>query len=61
MAPAWGAWSPEERRNGDGAAAPPDEVSSPEQVADFITGVAASPPGFTLTEGIVLPMKEGMP
>lgn len=60
MATAWGAWSPEERRDGDDTVAPPDEVLPAEQVADFIAWFAASPPGFVLTEGIVLPIKERM-
>jgi hypothetical protein len=36
-------------------------VLAPERVADFIAWFVASPPEFVLTEGIVLPIEEGMP
>ena len=61
MATNWGAWSPEERQNGGEADAPPEKALPPEQVADFITWFVASPPNFILTEGVVLPIGEGMP
>ena len=63
MATNWGAFSPEERNEEGEAneAAPPTRVLPPERVADLIAWIAASPPGFVLTEGIVLPIEEGMP
>ena len=63
MATNWGAFSPEERKEEGEAneAPPPTRVLPPEHVADLIAWVAASPPGFVLTEGIVLPIEEGMP
>ena len=63
MATNWGAFSPEEREEeGEpNVAPPPTRVLPPERVADLITWVAASPPGFVLPEGIVLPIEEGMP
>ena len=60
MATNWGTWSPEERGDGE-TEAPPTEVLPPERVADFIAWFAASPPEFVLTEGIITPIKEGMP
>jgi NADP-dependent 3-hydroxy acid dehydrogenase YdfG len=61
MATNWGAFSPEERRQSDTNEAPPTQVLQPERVADFIAWFAASPPEFVLTEGILLPIEEGMP
>lgn len=61
MATNWGAWSPEERHNKGDTDAPPEKVLPPEQVADFIAWYVASPPNFVLTEGIILPIGEGMP
>jgi NAD(P)-dependent dehydrogenase (short-subunit alcohol dehydrogenase family) len=61
MATNWGAFSPDERRQRG-----PDEVAAtralqPERVADFIAWFVVSPPEFVLTEGILLPIEEGMP
>ena len=61
MATNWGAFSPEERQQGEPAEAPATQVLRPDQVADFISWFATSPPEFVLTEGIVLPIGEGMP
>jgi hypothetical protein len=36
-------------------------VLPPERVAELIARLAASPPEFVLTEGIVLPIEEGLP
>ena len=41
--------------------APATQVLRPEQVASFISWFVASPPEFVLTEGIVLPIEEGLP
>jgi hypothetical protein len=38
---------------------PPTQVLPSEHVADLIAWVAASPPEFVLTEGVVLPTKKG--
>jgi NAD(P)-dependent dehydrogenase (short-subunit alcohol dehydrogenase family) len=61
MATNWGAFSPEERQEGEPNVAPPTRVLPPERVADLIVWLAASPPEFVLTEGIVLPIEEGLP
>ena len=61
MATNWGAFSPEERQGSEPNGAPATQVLAPERVADFIAWFAASPPEFVLTEGIVLPIEEGMP
>jgi NAD(P)-dependent dehydrogenase (short-subunit alcohol dehydrogenase family) len=64
MATNWGAFSPEERQEveeGESNEAPPTRVLPPERVADLIVWLAASPPEFVLTEGIVLPIEEGLP
>jgi 3-oxoacyl-[acyl-carrier protein] reductase len=61
MATNWGAFSPEERRESEPKDAPPTRVLRPERVADFIAWFVASPPEFVLTEGIVLPIEEGLP
>src|SRR3712207_7438847 len=56
------AFSPEEREEeGEPNEAPPTRVLRPERVADLIAWVAAAPPEFVLTEGIVLPIEEGLP
>ena len=57
----WGAFSPEERRQSEPNEAPATQVLPPERVADFIAWFVASPPEFVLTEGIVLPIEEGLP
>ncbi len=61
MATNWGAFSPGERQEGESNSAPPTRVLPPEQVADLIAWLAASPPEFVLTEGIVVPIEEGLP
>jgi 3-oxoacyl-[acyl-carrier protein] reductase len=61
MATNWGAFSPEERRQNEPNEAPATRVLRPERVADFIAWFVASPPEFVLTEGIVLPIEEGLP
>ena len=61
MATYWGAFSPEERQEGEPTKASPTRVLPPEQVADLIAWLAASPPEFVLTEGIILPIEEGLP
>jgi NAD(P)-dependent dehydrogenase (short-subunit alcohol dehydrogenase family) len=61
MATNWGAFSPEERRRSEPGEAPATQVLRPERVADFIVWFVASPPEFVLTEGIIVPMEEGLP
>ncbi|HEV2093212.1 MAG TPA: SDR family oxidoreductase [Rubrobacter sp.] len=61
MATNWGAFSPEERQRSEPNGAPETQVLAPERVADFIAWFVASPPEFVLTEGIVLPIEEGLP
>ena len=62
MATNWGAFSPDERRQkSEPNEAPATRALRPERVAEFIAWFAASPPGFVLTEGILLPIEEGMP
>ncbi|HEX2742014.1 MAG TPA: SDR family oxidoreductase [Rubrobacter sp.] len=61
MATNWGAFSPEERRRSEPDEAPPSRVLQPERVADFIAWFVASPPEFVLTEGIIVPIEEGLP
>jgi 3-oxoacyl-[acyl-carrier protein] reductase len=61
MATNWGAFSPEDRRQSEPNEAPPTRVLAPERVADFITWFVASPPEFVLTEGIIVPIEEGLP
>ena len=61
MATNWGAFSPEERQEGEPTKASPTRVLPPGRVADLIAWLAASPPEFVLTEGIVLPIEEGLP
>lgn len=60
MATNWGTFSPEERRRAN-AVAPPTQALPPERVADFIVWFVASPSEFVLTEGVVLPIGEGLP
>jgi NAD(P)-dependent dehydrogenase (short-subunit alcohol dehydrogenase family) len=58
----WGAFSPEERQEGESDdKAPSTQVLLPERVAELMVWLAASPPEFVLTEGIVLPIQEGLP
>ena len=61
MATNWGAFSPEERQDSESNEAPPTRVLPPERVADLIVWLAVSPPEFVLTEGIILPIEEGLP
>ena len=61
MATSWGAFSPEERQEGQSNEAPPSRVLPPERVAEFITWFAASSPEFVLTEAVVVPIEEGLP
>jgi 3-oxoacyl-[acyl-carrier protein] reductase len=62
MATNWGAFSdsPSSWRSW-GAKAPSTRVLPPERVAELIAWLAASPPEFVLTEGIVLPIEERLP
>ena len=61
MSTNWGAFSPEERQQSESNKAPATQVLRPERVASFISWFVASPPEFVLTEGIVLPIEEGLP
>src|SRR5918994_1642190 len=61
MATNWGAFSPEERQEGQPTRSSPTRALPPERVADLIAWVAASPPEFVLTEGVVLTIEEGLP
>lgn len=61
MATNWGAWSPEERREGEKEEASPAQVLPPGEVAAFIVWLAGSPAEFVLTEGIITPIEEGLP
>lgn len=62
MATNWGTWTPEERHeSGEGEKGSSFQALPPEQVAEFIAWLVASPPEFVLTEGIVLPLGEGLP
>jgi NAD(P)-dependent dehydrogenase (short-subunit alcohol dehydrogenase family) len=61
MATNWGAFSPEERQESGPDEAPETRVLRPERVAEFIAWFVASPLEFVLTEGIILPIEEGMP
>ncbi|CAA9449404.1 MAG: 3-oxoacyl-[acyl-carrier protein] reductase [uncultured Rubrobacteraceae bacterium] len=61
MATNWGAFSPEVRRQSEPNRAPATRVLAPERVADFIAWFIASPPEFVLTEGIIVPIEEGLP
>jgi 3-oxoacyl-[acyl-carrier protein] reductase len=61
MATNWGVFSPEERQGSEPLKASPTRALPPERVADLISWLAASPPEFVLTEGIVLPIEEGLP
>src|SRR5215204_5340666 len=61
MATNWGAFSPEERRKSEPTEAPRTRILAPERVAELIAWLVASPPEFVLTEGVVLPIEEGLP
>src|SRR5215211_6426742 len=61
MATNWGAFSPEERRKSEPSEAPRTRMLAPERVAELIAWLVASPPEFVLTEGVVLPIEEGLP
>jgi len=61
MATNWGAFSPEERGEGEAGQTSPTMALPPSSVADFIAWFASSPREFVLTEGIILPIGEGLP
>lgn len=62
MATNWGAWTPEDRDGGGEVQEAPDsQALPPSQVADFIVWLAQAPPNFVLTEGIIVPVEEGLP
>ena len=62
MATNWGAFSPEERREGGSKEAlSASSALPPERVAEFIAWLAASGPEFVLTEALVVPIEEGLP
>ena len=61
MATSWGAFSPEGRRKSEPKEAPQTRMLAPERVAELIAWLVASPPEFLLTEGVVLPIEEGLP
>ncbi len=61
MATNWGAFSPEERGEGKAGQTSPTMALPPSRVADFIAWFASSPPEFVLTEGIIVPIGEGLP
>ncbi len=61
MATNWGAFSTKERQESKSKEASLSRVLPPERVADLIAWLAASPPEFVLTEGVVLPIEEGLP
>jgi NADP-dependent 3-hydroxy acid dehydrogenase YdfG len=61
MATNWGAFSPEERGEGDARQTSLTMALSPSRVADFIAWFASSPRDFVLTEGIIVPIGEGLP
>lgn len=53
----WGAWTPSERSEENGGAAP-EESLPPSHVADFITWIALSPSAMVLNEVTVTPLLE---
>ena len=57
----WGAFSPEERQEGGSNEASPTRVLPPERLANLIAWLVGSPSDFVLTEGLVLPIEEGLP
>ena len=61
MATNWGAFSPEERQHSEPNEAPATQVLRPKRVAEFIAWFVASPSEFVLTEGIIVPIEEGLP
>jgi 3-oxoacyl-[acyl-carrier protein] reductase len=61
MATNWGAFSPEERAEGEGDDNSPATALPPSSVADFIAWFASSPREFVLAEGIIVPIGEGLP
>jgi hypothetical protein len=61
MATNWGAFSPEERQEGGSNEASPTRVLPPERLANLIAWLVGSPSDFVLTEGLVLPIEEGLP
>ena len=61
MATNWGAFSPEERGESEAEQTSPKMALPPSSVADFIAWFASSPREFVLTEGIIVPIGEGLP
>jgi NAD(P)-dependent dehydrogenase (short-subunit alcohol dehydrogenase family) len=58
MATHWGTWEPEDRRDGDGEQAGPDQSLPPETVADFIAWLATAPSALVVNEATVTPLRE---
>ncbi len=61
MATNWGSWSPEDRQGTSSQEPPPSRALPPSEVAALIAWLAAAPPEFVLTEGIITPIEEGLP
>ncbi len=61
MATNWGAFSPEDRGEGEAGQTSSTMALPPSRVADFIAWFASSPPEFVLTEGIIVPIGESLP
>jgi NAD(P)-dependent dehydrogenase (short-subunit alcohol dehydrogenase family) len=62
MATNWGAFTPEERREGGSKEAPSaSSALPPERVAEFIAWLAGSGPEFVLTEALIVPIEERLP
>ena len=61
MATNWGAFSPEERGESEAGQTSPTMALQPSRVADFIAWFVSSPREFVLTEGIIVPIGEGLP
>ncbi|MGI9047770.1 MAG: SDR family oxidoreductase [Rubrobacteraceae bacterium] len=61
MATNWGSWSPEDRQGSANAEPSPSQALPPSEVAAFIVWLAAAPPEFVLTEGIIMPIEESLP
>jgi 3-oxoacyl-[acyl-carrier protein] reductase len=58
----WGAFTPEERREGGSKEAPSaSSALPPERVAEFIAWLAGSGPEFVLTEALIVPIEERLP
>src|SRR5919107_2235563 len=61
MSTNWGAFSAEERGESEAEQTSPKMALPPSSVADFIAWFASSPREFVLTEGIIVPIGEGLP